>query len=45
MTAETNMTTQIPKIGDRAPDFQANSSKGPISLKDYWKMVLTMRAK
>ena len=35
MTAETNMTTQIPKIGDRAPDFQANSSKGPISLKDY----------
>ncbi len=35
MTAETNVTTQIPKIGDRAPDFQANSSKGPISLKDY----------
>ena len=35
MTAETSMTTQIPKIGDRAPDFQANSSKGPISLKDY----------
>ena len=25
----------IPKIGDRAPDFQANSSKGPISLKDF----------
>ena len=35
MTAETNVTTQIPKIGDRAPDFQANSSKGSISLKDY----------
>ena len=35
MTAETNVTTQIPKIGDRSPDFQANSSKGPISLKDY----------
>ncbi len=28
-------TSTIPKIGDRAPDFQANSSKGPISLKDY----------
>jgi peroxiredoxin (alkyl hydroperoxide reductase subunit C) len=27
--------SSIPKIGDRAPDFQANSSKGPISLKDY----------
>ena len=35
MTAETNVTIRIPKIGDRAPDFQANSSKGPISLKDY----------
>ena len=35
MTAETIVTAQIPKIGDRAPDFQANSSKGPISLKDF----------
>ncbi len=35
MTAETSVSTQIPKIGDRAPDFQANSSKGPISLKDF----------
>jgi peroxiredoxin (alkyl hydroperoxide reductase subunit C) len=34
MNAE-QAVSSIPKIGDRAPDFQANSSKGPISLKDY----------
>jgi len=34
MNAEQTVSS-IPKIGDRAPDFQANSSKGPISLKDY----------
>ncbi|MEM0135872.1 MAG: peroxiredoxin [Thermoplasmatales archaeon] len=35
MTETTIATPTIPKIGERAPDFQANSSKGPISLKDY----------
>ena len=35
MTDTINATPTIPKIGDRAPDFQANSSKGPISLKDF----------
>lgn len=35
MTEATNGTPAIPKIGDRAPDFQASSSKGPISLKDF----------
>ena len=34
MNAEQTVSS-IPKIGDRAPDFQANSSKGPISLKEY----------
>jgi len=35
MTEAISATPTIPKIGDRAPDFQANSSKGPISLKDF----------
>ena len=35
MTDAISATPTIPKIGDRAPDFQANSSKGPISLKDF----------
>jgi peroxiredoxin (alkyl hydroperoxide reductase subunit C) len=35
MTETIGVTPTIPKIGDRAPDFQANSSKGPLSLKDY----------
>ena len=35
MTEVISATPTIPKIGDRAPDFQANSSKGPISLKDF----------
>jgi peroxiredoxin (alkyl hydroperoxide reductase subunit C) len=35
MTETTNAIPTIPKIGDRAPDFQASSSKGPLSLKDY----------
>lgn len=35
MTEVEKTVSTIPKIGDRAPDFQASSSKGPISLKDY----------
>ena len=35
MTDVISATPTIPKIGDRAPDFQASSSKGPISLKDF----------
>jgi len=35
MTEAVIETPTIPKIGDRAPYFQANSSKGPISLKDF----------
>ncbi|MFG1445872.1 MAG: peroxiredoxin [Thermoplasmatales archaeon] len=35
MTEAVIETPTIPRIGDRAPDFQANSSKGPISLKDF----------
>ncbi|MCL4333890.1 MAG: peroxiredoxin [Candidatus Thermoplasmatota archaeon] len=35
MAETSSVTSSIPKIGDRAPDFQANSSKGPLSLKDY----------
>ncbi len=35
MTETSSVVPTIPKIGDRAPDFQANSSKGPLSLKDF----------
>lgn len=35
MTNIEQTISSIPKIGDRAPDFQANSSKGSISLKDF----------
>jgi len=35
MTEITGVESHIPKIGEMAPDFQANSSKGVISLKDF----------
>jgi peroxiredoxin (alkyl hydroperoxide reductase subunit C) len=35
MAETTDGTPTIPKIGDRAPDFQANSTKGSISIKDF----------
>ncbi|MEM0312373.1 MAG: peroxiredoxin [Thermoplasmatales archaeon] len=35
MTELVNEGSHIPKIGEKAPDFQANSTKGVISLKDF----------
>ncbi|MGC8562153.1 MAG: peroxiredoxin [Thermoplasmata archaeon] len=35
MSDEVIATSTIPKIGEIAPEFQANSSKGPISLRDF----------
>ncbi len=47
MAESTDGTPTIPKMGDRAPDFQANSSKGPISTKDFkgkWVVLFSHHA-
>ncbi|MEM1613395.1 MAG: redoxin domain-containing protein, partial [Thermoplasmatales archaeon] len=35
MTELVNEGSHIPKIGEKAPDFQANSTKGIVTLKDF----------
>ncbi|GEL77722.1 peroxiredoxin [Tenuibacillus multivorans] len=35
MTEENNQPISLPRIGDKAPNFEVNTTQGPIKLEDY----------
>lgn len=42
--ADTEMTARLPRIGEPAPDFEANSTHGPLRLSQYrgqWVMLFS----